>query len=374
MSTLVTQNCRYKPRPSRSRSLKAGMQEPIDYSVRPEKVTKASRRRKSTPATTIVASPLSTPDRIQQICEMGFTPSTSAKALKQNNGDVTQSVDWLITNRVADDELVSHTSQMTEGDNTQVATNFGTNEHDDDLNTGYAVDDQAVATDLGAGSNIVNHDMATAETNTISPAADLKSPAKVQVIIPAKSPKPAVDVSAAPEISRKKAKRRKTTLDQPESIATDDAVTIAKIEKKRGRGRPKEAAKAASSAEVIHEEEEAPREQVRDSPLLFIDGNARPTLVQQQAVEDTEFSNATKPVQGSESSQLEDTKTAIPTSKSTPEPQELPGRPEVEPITPERVKKSAPREQPSNNKAKVPYRVGLSKRARIAPLLRVMKK
>ena len=29
---------------------------------------------------------------------MGFTPSTSETALRQNNGDVTQTVDWLIYN------------------------------------------------------------------------------------------------------------------------------------------------------------------------------------------------------------------------------------------------------------------------------------
>jgi hypothetical protein len=301
---------------------------------------------------------------------MGFTPSTSANALKQNNGDVTRSVDWLITNRVADDELVSHTSPMLRGDNKQVAPNFDDNEHNGGLNVRHVVDDYAMSTDSGAVSSIVTNNMATAETNTISHVVDLKSPAKVQVVIPAKSPKAAVETPAAPEIPHNKVKRRKTTSDQPEPAATNNAVTEAKTEKKRGRGRPKKAAKTVPSAEPVQEEEEERLgEQVRDSPLLSIDGNIHSTLVHQQIVEDP----ATKSVQAGRS-QFEDTRTAVATSRSTPEPHELPDRPEVEPITPERVKKPAPREQSSNNKPKVPYRVGLSKRARIAPLLRVIKK
>jgi hypothetical protein len=363
---------RYKPRPSRSRSLKTGTQESIDYSVRPEKATKANRRRKSTPASTSAANPLSTPDRIQQICDMGFTPSTSAKALKQNNGDVTQSVDWLITNRVGDDELVSHTSQISRGDTKQTLPNIELNGHGSHLQVGHLLDSHAMPLDLATGPNTMMSDVATAAMNDTSSVVDIKSPAKVQVVIPAKSPK-AVAEAAAPEVPRKKAKRRNTTLDQSKATVVSDAVTKAKAEKKRGRGRPKKTAKTVSSTELVHDEAEGPGEQVRDAPLNSIDGNARPISEQQQAVEGIEIANATEPVQA-DSSATENTKPAIATSRSTPEPQELPDRPEVEPITPERVKKRVPQEEPSSNKPKVPYRVGLSKRTRIAPLLRVIKK
>ncbi|KAF3040931.1 hypothetical protein E8E12_007452 [Didymella heteroderae] len=364
----------YKPRPSRSRSLKTNIQESIDYSIRSERATKANRRRKSTPAMTSVASFLSTPERIQQICDMGFTPYTSAKALKQNNGDVTQSVDWLITNRVADDELVCHTSQMSQDDHKQVAASLDPSGYDGDPKDGHTVGGHAIHANLGTELNTMTNKMATAEMNDASSVVHLKSPAKVQVVIPPKSFKATTETAAAPEIPRKKAKRRNTTLDQPKPTANNNAVTEAGIEEKRGRGRPKKAAKTISSTELVLDEKAAgPGDQGRDSPLNCLDGNAQPTLVQQQAVEDTNIAKTSEPVQVA-SSEKENAKTAIATSSSTPEPQQLPDRPEVEPITPKRAKQPVPREQPLNNIPKVPYRVGLSKRTRIAPLLRVIKK
>lgn len=367
--------CRYKPRPSRSRSLKADTQEPIDSSVRPEKTVRASRRIKSTPTNTALTNRPSTPDKIQQICDMGFTPSTSAKALKRNNGDVTQSVDWLITSGVADDELVSHASKMSPRDEKQTARYSDTNKHDGDHYARHVVGKQAMPTDLGTVSDTLTNDTAIALNNTVLPVMDLRSPAKVQVVIPAKSPNSAAEKSATLEISRKETKRKKKTLVQPEPVAPDDAVTEDRTTKKRGRGRPKKVAKPASSVEVVHEdEEEVTQEPVCDSALLSIDGNARPTLARQQAIEDAGTLSIAKSIRGSDSFQLEDRKTAAAISKVTPdEPQELPDRPEVEPITPERVKKLAPREQ-HLSKAKVAHRVGLSKRTRIAPLLRVIKK
>jgi hypothetical protein len=303
---------------------------------------------------------------------MGFTPFTSAKALKQNNGDVTQSVDWLIANGVANDELLSHTSQMSRDDTQQSVPNIDINGYDSDLKAGHILDSHAMPMEHGTGSKTTMTSVATAAANDTSSLVDIKSPTKVQVVIPAKSPL-AVAEMAAPEVPRKKTKRKNTTLDQSKATAVDDAVTEAKAEKKRGRGRPKKTAKTASSTELVHKEAEGPGEQMRDTTLNSIDGNARPILVQPQVVEDTEIANTTKPVQAG-SSATENTRSVNATSRSTPEPQGLPDRPEVEPITPKRVKKTAPREQPSSNKAKVPYRVGLSKRTRIAPLLRVIKK
>lgn len=303
---------------------------------------------------------------------MGFTPFTSAKALKQNNGDVTQSVDWLIANGVANDELLSHTSQMSRDDTQQSVPNIDINGYDSDLKAGHILDSHAMPMEHGTGSKTTMTSVATAAANDTSSLVDIKSPTKVQVVIPAKSPL-AVAEMAAPEVPRKKTKRKNTTLDQSKATAVDDAVTEAKAEKKRGRGRPKKTAKTASSTELVHKEAEGPGEQMRDTTLNSIDGNARPISVQPQVVEDTEIANTTKPVQAG-SSATENTRSVNATSRSTPEPQGLPDRPEVEPITPKRVKKTVPREQPSSNKAKVPYRVGLSKRTRIAPLLRVIKK
>lgn len=264
---------------------------------------------------------LSTPDRIRQICEMGFTPSTSARALRKNNGDVTQTVDWLITNRVADDELLSFTSRMPN------------------------IDDKRPGEALG-GPKGHNFDAANGNLEAFTvpaPKPDVKSPSRVQVVIPAKLPDPSVETSNE-NLKRKKPKPAPTTTDStPEAI---------KVEKKRGRGRPKKSVKASHSEDVV---------QAKDSRQLHGD-------------EDTEVKTHGKPNRDSNQAQPEVMTVVKASTRATPELVALPDRPEVEPITPERVKKPTPREQASSNRAKVPYRVGLSKRARIAPLLRTVKK
>ncbi|KAF9695762.1 hypothetical protein EKO04_006162 [Ascochyta lentis] len=341
----------YKPRPSRSRSLKVGTQESIDYSIRPEKATKASRQRRSTTTTGSLAKPLSTPERIRQICDMGFTPSTSERALERNNGDVTQSVDWLVTNRVADDELVCHNPQMAKPAGYQETADTGTRRQRIAPQTSHLGAEQISVTDTVAKPAAVDRNAASTEPATIAPIVAVRSPTKVQVVIPTKLPKQSLVTPTTMETSGRKAKRRKTTLDPPEPTTTPSAANEAKVEKKRGRGRPKKAIEAPVSTDFVQYDED---EQVRGHPLLPADNDARPITAQSQGPEHE--TNATV------------------ISKTTPEPPVFPNRPEVEPITPERVKKPAVREQASNNKGKVSYRVGLSKRAKIAPLLRVMKK
>lgn len=68
----------YKPRPSRSRSLKFNMDESIDYSRRPESVAKKTRRTR-TMGEVDTTSTATTPEKVRQICDMGFTPMTTKK-------------------------------------------------------------------------------------------------------------------------------------------------------------------------------------------------------------------------------------------------------------------------------------------------------
>lgn len=303
---------------------------------------------------------------------MGFTPSTGRRALNQNNGDVTQAVDWLITNKAADDELAFHTLQMSTNGSRQGIAN--TAKQEQSLYADRSSAEQIVPTDIAAESEATIHVAASAEPDIITSAVDPRSPAKVQVVIPAKSPQIAADTSTVAETTRTKAKRRKTTLDDPEPTAKGDIIFGTKPEKKRGRGRPKKAAKIPLPKKTVqNDQKEDPQEQVCGSPLQTVDVNSKSATVQHQVIGST-TAGTTKSSQGTKTSQSVDISSATTTSNSTPERPVLPDRPEVSPITPEHVKKAAPHEQPSNNKAKVPYRVGLSKRARIAPLLRTMKK
>lgn len=306
---------------------------------------------------------------------MGFTPSTSERALKKNNGDVTQSVDWLIINRIADDELGSQTSQMSKIAGAQETANNSVSRQSDNIQGNQTDVKQTLVGTLVATSAITHHSAASAEPHPIAPIADVRSPAKVQVVIPKKSLKSLVETPATSATSLKKAKRRKTTLDLPEPAATDNALNGAKVEKKRGRGRPKKAVKASITTENVQDDqEEAPSEHLRASPPLPVNGNFQINTIQHEPNRHPTTAITAQASYCSENSQPQAAGSATATSRFTPESSVLPDRPEVEPITPERVKKPTPRDQLSNNRPKVPYRVGLSKRARIAPLLRVMKK
>jgi hypothetical protein len=105
----------YKPRPSRSRSLQVDSSVPIDYAAIPEKTAKMAKRRKTATvaAATRSTQPVdktATPEKIRQICDMGFTPTSTGRALKHHNGDVTQTIDWLINNGMGEDELAPRNS------------------------------------------------------------------------------------------------------------------------------------------------------------------------------------------------------------------------------------------------------------------------
>jgi type II secretory pathway pseudopilin PulG len=361
----------YVPRPSRSRSLKVDVEQPIDYSVKPEKAKKASKRRKTTDPTVIT-----TPQKVQQICEMGFTPSTTTAALKRNDGDVTRTIDWLVTNNIGHDELAPQSPPKTKSrskESEMLAVDSETIQHImRDLNE-YRRDDtqppqNAVQTMVANNPTFPPEysDDAAASSTTVLPsdAGRITSPTKVQVVIPKRSPRTtSTHVPGSEDVSTKKPKRRKTTLDQPEheveSTAVTPVVPEAVTEKKKSRGRPKKAAKSAAPNELVEEPKPALQEEHHNEVLQTMEPNVasgRDGLVpardpkEKQLVENTASTNtAHAPNQPS--------KTAPAPASETPERS-------TEPTS----------ASPSITKGKVPYRVGLSKRARIAPLLRVVKK
>jgi hypothetical protein len=178
----------------------------------------------------------------------------------------------------------------------------------------------------------------------------LKSP-KVQVVIPSKSPKPDLSLT-----SSKKAKRRKTTSDMPEADSTLDLSVLpqATPEKKK-RGRPKKVSKA-----------DAPPEPVQEAlpEIHHSQNNQADTAL--QTTEPNVITPATSI--SSEIHSAEDTQNQPLPSAITPKDPAPPGPTR----TPEQSTKPASRSPASKGKAT--YRVGLSKRARIAPLLRIVKK
>lgn len=253
----------YKPRPSRSRSLKVDSAESIDYSVRPEKAKQASKRRKTTGAVGVTKR-VTTPEKVQQICDMGFTPSTTKRALGRNDYDVTRTIEWLVTNGVGEDEIATHntaqkpTPKATRNDHQVAGMDPDTIQVImRDLND-YRWDEPAIAVANNAPARAISIDEGPNHPSKFAPreVVETKSP-KVQVVISDKRIKTTSMQTLAPATaSGKKAKRRKTTLDQPEqeSITELNYVPAVVLEKKRGRGRPKKASNAVVLAEDLEEE------------------------------------------------------------------------------------------------------------------------
>ncbi|KAI4941545.1 hypothetical protein J4E91_010721 [Alternaria rosae] len=367
LATISLPKEQYKPRPSRSRSLKVEEEQPIDYSVRPEKAKRVSKRRQTT-ATADASNP-TTPEKVQQICDMGFTPSTTSGALKQNNGDVIQTIDWLVSNNVGHDELAPPSPPrikpvMNKSNETPAMDSEAIQDIMRSLDQYQRDDTQAVAQDVVHVA--VANDAVLAESTdlTETPLSDLRSPTKVQVVIPKKSP---TAVSKQPPgsvtDSNKKAKRKKTTSKQAESEPAETGSVVPEIApvKKKARGRPKKVAPVAPPVEPDPEPlERAVEVEHQDEVVQTIE----PGSIREHTQQDSKITR--KETDGGRSPDVTDASTATH-SKPPAKPS-----PAAAAETPERRIK--PTTASPANTGKVPYRVGLSKRARIAPLLRIVKK
>jgi hypothetical protein len=358
----------YKPRPSRSRSLKISHEEPVDYSVRPEKAAKMSKRRKTTNTVAATRSSsaidsLSTPQKVRQICDMGFTPISTGRALKENNGDVTQTVEWLITNGLGEDELAQeNTPKRRPTPKAVVADHSTVFEQPQEMQT-LAVHKIAaseapeVANDTTPQEKVLNHTSIDSDRPTSPRQEQTKSP-KVQVVIPSKSPKAKSSNQAAdpPNTTSKKAKRRKTTLDVPEPAPFHDGSFVAEvIPEKKKRGRPKKTDTAATPSEIA---QQVPPE----TP------STRQDAEMNEHLKVAELNTANTPI--SISPEIQKTGNIPGKSAAT-------SKPDAEaPVAVSRALEQTTKSSSHSpaGRGKVLYRVGLSKRARIAPLLRTLKK
>ena len=351
----------YKPRPSRSRSLKIDSEDAIDYSVRPEKI-----RRRRTAAAVEAATTVTTPEKVRQICDMGFTPSTTTGALKRNNGDVMHTIDWLVNNNIDHDELAPQSprrSKSTSKKAMQVSTMDSDAIQDIMRNLNEYRRDEVEVEPTATDSIATRHE--TTNNATKSPNEGLRpvmplttSPTKVQVVIPKKSPRPVTTQPADAAItSGKKAKRRKTTLDEPEGEPIMLASVVPeKVNEKKKRGRPKKAATTVAPSE--------PPEPIVEA--LEQDANA--------IVQKPEPNPASETAQPRSETALKETTLLVQTESESPANSNLLSEPSpaAASATPEQSTKATTASPIM--KGKVPYRVGLSKRARIAPLLRTLKK
>lgn len=347
----------YKPRPSRSRSTKCTVEQPIDWSARPEKMKKASKRCRTEASTEGGIEP-TTPQKIQQICDMGFTPSSTSQALKRHDGQVTHTIEWLIVNGIGEDELASQRSSQRKGRSKNLRQKISLNDADviPDNTSRDRSEEQRRAAELllesiEAGMAVKAPEYTDFAATEVRPATE--SPSKtaaetsprVQVVINKKSSVTRTIPEASGDIAHNtSSRRRKTTLDQPDagSVPLPESITVLKptSEKKRGRGRPKK--------ENVNSE--APAEATLTPPVQAIEAEDH-----SEKLATPEPDPSTQQIAAPTAS-LPRTKTASPKAKS--------GSPK---IGNEAVSQSP-------NRGKVPYRVGLSKRVRVASLLRSVRK
>jgi hypothetical protein len=369
----------YRPRPSRSRSLKVTRETSIDYSVRPEKAARKPRRSR-TSGVGENASSVSTPEKVQQICDMGFTPVATQKALKQNNGDITSTVDWLVANDVTQDELApvrlskvkTQRKERYKQDVSLDATD--TLPHSASLSNIQRQDNSSSKSTEGDVIPVISTNRLHTEFQEHKPVSVPSKSPRVKVLIPRSEGQfPTSDVESAleaatasnkhplPEVINKKPKRRKTSLDQPET-SPEEIATIAietPKDKKRGRGRPRKELKPTLT--VLEGQD-------KDQQVDITPGTD--TVIQVQHAPAVHNTSNT----GEEEISRETTPALLHSALSSPRKTTQVVASETPPQTPKKVMTAAASTNSPVNKGKVLYRVGLSKRARIAPLLRSVKK
>ncbi|KAH7414161.1 hypothetical protein DE146DRAFT_750329 [Phaeosphaeria sp. MPI-PUGE-AT-0046c] len=368
----------YKPRPSRSRSLKVSTDEPVDYSIRPEKAGKGPRQRKTTSSATTTRSAsannlIGTPQKVKQICDMGFTPTSTGKALKQNHGDVTQTIEWLINNGMGEDELARPNTPKRTTPSKVIAVDVSNAATESPIMKLQAVEDTTTTSKSLPVANIVP----SPEPNLpeprevvrdqldrpMAPQGDQSKSPKVQVVIPSRSPRTkAMQEYTHPQksVASKQPKRRKTTSDLPEpKVDCETSLAVEPPTEQKKRGRPKKVANASLPTGATQEE----GSEMKRPPKVSTKEND--ALVHQTI--EASSKHATAVVEPGDH-KVED----APTNPSHSLKESSVQRPSTTSHMPEQATKT-PSRSPTG-KGKVTYRVGLSRRARIAPLLRTLKK
>ena len=390
----------YKPRPSRSRSARLNT-DTIDLSIPPEEATqmKIKRRRTKEPNVIHSFSPLAT--SIEAMDEMGFTPNRSREALTKCGGSLEQAIDELLTRSMSDRQpMASAQLFLDKAANSKCLTKDTPLDEvlpsvERNSTTNYSEMQQVQSSNELICEIIRNHrrsqhdqemDDSEAQTNFVeSPDVNLRE-----------RPNDLVDETASVSNRRnpsRKRKRKETRLEEdhqpseeqqnPSSTLTQSHVTSdngnGSIHAKRvpaephignTRGRtklrkiPTPTKDAGEVDDVILKVERCVTSENKNSPSVAkpldeVDSNPKTSTSDPTSSED--FKGIT-----------ERDVTPVKSAKIPLDPNESPQN-----LTEEPKQKSANKSANSHSpilKGKMSYRVGLSRKARITPLLKVMKK
>ncbi|KAF2813443.1 uncharacterized protein BDZ99DRAFT_460680 [Mytilinidion resinicola] len=368
---------RYKPRPSRSRSTNVILEEPIDFSVRPEKAMKSRSKRNNTTGS-IGHLVLSSSEKAERICAMGFSPSNAKQALKACDNKFDQAVEWLLSRPGSskgqhDAPTAAHpdssrviTEEVTEGRILNVA-------HDQSplKRQVWEMLHVAIPTVKSPhGRKTENCEGGTEHKKGAQDHGDVNDLISAKLPHEAKASESSpmnLKHSVRPEdvtTDERRTKRRKTAvLEETRDTITAGVPLHSAGEKKRGRGRPRRSEKEAETSIALHGE----------ASMSVGESDSTGYVVQVQ----DECKKREGPPKETENTSNFAIETVLP--PNTPPEIATDGTTSTGSAGKIETKLQKPRRGTSGSlspsgKSKVPLRVGLSKRARIAPLLRVMRK
>ena len=373
---------RYKPRPSRSRSARV-TEEPLDLFVAPKKAARAKRRKTTDAATESALNSSSLTANLAIITSMGFSHSQSEQVLRELDGDVEQTIDRLcnqLHERPAN-------AESREG----CASQFSSRPVKADALKAPpdASPTELIPPPLGNGPPDATPDDLCADFSEEKTGKSL-----LRVEITSGKERKLSESRSPCKGNSKKAKRRKTTdsdecrsfpemqgsgaeakMDGPQTVPLDNHIDPGKDmyvaqkpckedinpdseppAKKQGRGRPKKTANQPAKECQEQTQNQMENEISIDHHLKPIEDKSSLLVARKPGDENTP-SQSTPPQEEQESlpAKLGSLSEAATTSLK------------------QRASKSSEQHSPSS-KGKVAYRVGLSRRTKIAPLLKMMKK
>lgn len=407
---------RYKPRPSRSRSARVIEEEPIDYSIRPEKAARLRAKRNKTSGESTGRVISSSSEKLERICIMGFSPSRATKALEEANGSFNEAIEWLCsqpanrtqgrvlrtvskesspqksfgelleknitdTNNTADRNSVRPSSQEQKLPNNEAQMIIKSLQKSPKANSRGFLHVEIPAISNPSAKMIQDPRQMTTESELELNSEDLNGNL-MKTTIPRNNRTGSNQLQNHPvqlidkvESVVHQSKRRKTT--QLEDINKTTSVVHQspgppKEKRGRGRGRPRLNPKPSEPTVDAHEDVGVaqnnfqPQQKNISADVLQENGASR--IIDSPSSRDKAIFIVTDEAQTSintppESPKKRSSSTLKPTISATTGVQTSPKAKEA----------SSPAHSPLS-KGKVPFRVGLSKRARIAPLLRIVKK
>jgi hypothetical protein len=402
----------YKPRPSRSRSTRIAEDTSIDYSKCPEKVVASKLKRRKTTNEISLGSPPEKVDaeKMAQIGSMGFTPRQTKAALIESSGNIAQAVDNLIAQSSGGKENSPSKTSKTRSKSTRAPAASTNPSQFVTVQVTQGSGDKSfhpTVDEIQVPKHSIEDDQEKAKNHNDKIEIDSALLPQIKEDMPTKKPSAQKrrrdkvvdsdeedDIAAEPEPSKPvlkpAAKRKLVDSDDDEDdfvIGPKSPKPAPKPTAKRTKSLPAKISRNAEEKDDLPAGNAAPTQPAKETkrgrgrPKKVVGAPVEIQLLEPLAAEPLKKTDKITPPKSPEPDKLavglEQAKEQIQNPISTPNKNGA-----VPLSTPEQhagstqknvIVKGAPQHSPLN-KNKVPLRVGLSRKKRIAPLLKIIKK